>query len=276
MVAVTAAYPDVGTGRIYIDVTGRTKDHYVAVYRYQNGVAPVLLRPVYRRRRNPNGTFYYEEANLWPPPYDHEAPLDVELGYAAVEWKAPNVIPRPPALPQIKATLVAPGNGAWLTDPATPTYSMYISCLTMLPARTYKVNAGIFYPIDRRDAVTVHTRRNSWTGTLEWVSSTHREDLRFVRLFDSGGVLLFRTGSLYGSYHDYVQPADVMSSPMEVQRLPHRKWSSDLTVTIAPVGNRLLEEGGTYEDLAADYADYEDVLGKFINYYSVFRYEEDR
>jgi hypothetical protein len=139
----------------------------------------------------------------------------------------------------------------------------------------YKANAGVFYAIDRPDAVIVSTKRNSWTGTLEWIVDSHRENERFVRLFAGGGTLLLRTGSMYGSIHAYVQPMTTKSGPLAVQSLPHRRWSAEFTVTGAPVGNRKLEEGGTYEDVITDFTTYEAVTGEFLNYYSLWRYEVD-
>jgi hypothetical protein len=221
--------------------------------------------------------------SLIPPPYDHEVFVNTLIGYAAVEWDADaGPVPKAPDKPQIYATLVAAPNAAWLTDPGRPGNHYIMNCLTPHPEKEFKANAGTFYPVGKRNPVIVTTIRSNWTGTLEWITKNTSEASMCMRIITPGGSLLFRTGALYGSIHEYVQPMDIQVSPLDVQFLRHRRWSAPLVVTDAPIGDRALDYNGTYLTLKTEFAakeppppaHYIDIPRVFLNYTDLSHYDK--
>jgi hypothetical protein len=257
---VTEARPQVETARIYLTVSWADWDN-VRVYRWDPDKAPSPIRNVANER-----------GESLPPAYDHEAPLGVRVGYAAVGWDDGQTEPPAPLYPQIYTTLVVPGTETWLTDPGLPHLSLRVSCVTLLPVQTYDASVGLFAPLGRAESVSLFMRRKAWTGSLGWITKDHAEFLAFKRLFERGGPLLLRTGPTYGLLHDYVQPMDVQAAPLKLQSLPHRKWTAPLVVVGPPVGDRPLETGGTYQDAREDYATYQDVKDAFATYYDFALY----
>jgi hypothetical protein len=281
-IQVVSVRGDVVSGRMHLNVSDLSPGmKYVAVYRYIDKQTPVRLRDVYRRRntsKDPaNPVWVIEEPATIPPPYDFECPVNVWVGYAAVEW-ATGSAPKAPAEPQARGILNVPGSTAWITDPGAPTKNFRITCLLEVPPRTYRGNIGIFRPIGRSKAVSVSMPRNDWEGNVAWMTHDAREEEMCRDLLSDGGVVIFRTGATYGSINVYVQPMDVEVSPLSVQKLPHRRWSMPLTVTDAPIGARLLEEGMTYDDfqavdVTADKVIYQDIFDMYENYYFMLRGE---
>jgi hypothetical protein len=257
---VTAAVPEPATARIHLTVSWAGYNR-ARVYRYESGQPARPLRNVYTA-----------EGEILPPPYDYEAPLGVQVGYAATGWNDPAVEPAAPAQAQIYTTLLVPDTSGWLTDPGRPSLNLPLACITVLPTKTYEPNVGLFRPLGRARAVSIHSVRSDWTGDLEWITSTYTEETRFEYIFASGGILLLRTGSAYGFINEYVQPMSVAVAPLEAQSLPNRKWRMPMVVTDSPVGDRPIETGGTYQDLKEDYLTYADTKAHYRTYYDLLRY----
>lgn len=225
------------------------------VWRYDPDRDPVLIRNLSGGR---------------PPTFDFEAPLNVQVGYAA-SILADTADPVAPADPTNYITIVVPDNEAWVKDPGYSGIGLRVECVTVIPPKTWEPNAGLFRPIGRKYPVAVSDVRTSHAGSFEFITKTYAEASKMEKLIEDGGTLFLQTGPLYGYLNEHVMMGSVTSAPLQIQKLEARRWSFEYQTVQPPVGDFETAFAWSYSEMAADgaWTSYAQLAAKFNDYYDL-------
>jgi hypothetical protein len=122
---------------------------------------------------------------------DADCPLDVPVTYMVAD---PSITGGYAVVPAI--TLPSVGRFCWLTHPAR---AAPMRCdLREVPTLQREIDQGVFWPIGRRHAVTVSSRRRSATADLVFNAMSFSERDALLDFMDDGTPLLLRAPASFG------------------------------------------------------------------------------
>lgn len=218
--ATITAIPDVTASRVRLDIQMNAAVTVVKIERQDPAAAWVPIRW---------GSNYTCVAGVPSPPADdYEAPLDVEVTYRVTQ-----VTPTGSETATVK-TILPSGGTTWLKDPGVPSRNVALREVKELPELTYVARSGVFAVIDRPRPVVVAAKRQAWTGTLAFTTSTEGERVRVYDLLSRGQVLLLTTPYDYGIGNAYIYAGDAVETRIGVVTEPSRAWSLPITEVDRP------------------------------------------
>lgn len=122
---------------------------------------------------------------------DADCPLDVPVVYQVSD---PGITGGSATAPAI--TLPSLGRFCWLTHPAR---ALPMQCdLRRVPTRDRDIDQGVFWPVGRRAALTVSSRRRSATAEITFNAVSFGERDALLDFMDDGAPLLIRAPARYG------------------------------------------------------------------------------
>lgn len=243
--ATIVATPEPEAARVKLDITfTNTAVTAVKVERRDPGAPWLIIR---------SGTSVAATAGavtVW----DAEAPFDT-----VVTYRVSQVTPTGSETGEV-STLVGSVGVTWLKDPAFPSRSLPLNEVTALPEVTFASRSGVFAVIDRPRPIVVAARRESWTGTLRFTTTTSAERTRVHDLLARGQVLLLATPAAYGIGNQYVHVGDAVEERVGLVTEQSRRWSLPLTNVDRPESLAVAPRGLRWVDVKFKYPTWGDLL----------------
>lgn len=156
----------------------------------------------------------------------------------------------------------------WLKAPLHPALNSVV-VVQDIPSLTRRLPAGRYDVAARTDPIVVSDVRHLTEGTATFVTLTDETLAALLAVLDLGEVLLLQTPALAGWGSRYIAVGDT-----EEQRVtrdatePTRLVVCPFVEVLAPVGE-IVGFGITYDDVAALYADYDEVEAETTSYFDL-------
>lgn len=184
--------------------------------------------------------------------YDYTAPYGVPVTYSTSEQPA-----------NTSAAVSVNATDVWLVHVGVPDRSLIIDLRAASNAKESRaVNAGVFYPMGRRNAVVISDgQRKGRTSSLVVATDTSDEFDAIDALVDDAGVLLLNvpTALGLGIKTDYIFVQDVDYARLtDVGSVPNRDIVMPYVVVDAPVGGTQAQ--WSWADVVAKYATWQQVI----------------
>lgn len=184
--------------------------------------------------------------------YDYEAPYGVPVTYSTSEQPA-----------NVSASTTLSSNDVWLVHVGVPDRSLPIDLRASSSAEESRaVNAGVFYPMGRRNAVVISDgQRNGRQSSLVVSTDTLAEFDAIDSLVDDAGVLLLNVPQALGLgiATSYIFVQDVTYKRLsDIGSMPDRDIVMPYVVVDPPVGGSQAQ--WSWSDVVTKYATWQDVL----------------
>lgn len=256
--AIVSVTGDTSTASVIIE-TDYSGLNYATVWRYIGG-KPQEVR----------GYVLKETGQEVPPFRDYEAPLGVQVGYASLNWTTTK--PAPPAIPTHYATVNVVDTTAWIKFPAHPEQNFPLDCVAVLPERQFEANAETYRIIGRSKPIAIHDVMTWWAGEISWITKSQWDHDRAVIVITAGSICMIQTMPAYGAIHEFVMVSSLKTAHIGPATAEHteRLITLGFQTIDAPVGAYSVTVTYTYNQMKADWPDYDSVNLNYANYYSLY------